>query len=467
MELFETTIQEYYMPMVDKIVKRHFPDYHWKITNLPKDHKDRIGLEPLDDDEVVMLYKRYKEQGDIKARDRMIYSQLSLVCYFTRSFYYNVNGTRLSPEDLLGFANYILIKLIDTYNPFVDITEEEYKNGGQIKKLPSYVQTFMQFALHKELKNYGLEIRLPHNRINAITDSKKLISKFANRYGREPYDGDSITYKVKSNDSQSNYIWYRATFNLYDNEIIIEKKVGKTMWQYDKKIPLYEQHKMISGNSAVGDEEADEFFDLLEGDYNITMDNTQYLLKESIESFLNTLPLREREYVDLFYFQNKAQEAIPTLLTPDYNSKKELKRLNLTSKNEINIYIRVNGEEKVLSYNITANFHTEKSQDKLIDLEYILPINHECSDICTNNKSDYYNLQILTGEIIKVEHVKYSGTNEIAYKLETIDGKQYLQFNVEYSYGEIFTSQSFKNKHKILTKKIRQQMKYLKTYRYE
>lgn len=454
MELFETTLQEYYLPMLDKIVKRHFPEYHAKINKLPKNK--RKGIEPLTDAQVLNYYKLYKEEGDLDARNMLIFSQMSLVCYITKEFHYTSNGTKLSPEDLLGFANYILITLVDEYNPYEKKTPEEISKGI-INKFPSFIQTWLRFNLHKQLKEYGLDIKLPHNRINDITNYKKIYSKFVNRYGRPPYDEDYIEYFHKNNK-------FKATFFIYGREVVIERQEKDGVWSHHKTITIQIINQVVSGNATINEEEG-ELFDIIEGEYNVSMDDNQTLLNDSIKFVLESLDDRERESLELYFFKNESVKNIPYLLTPDYTSKKEIKRLQETSKNEINIYINYKGVNTPIKYNIISNFHTEAIDETLLESKLIQTKSHKFKNISTNKKTDIFEFILKKGKVVKIEHVTNKNIQNIPFEINK--SNKLITFQVSYSYGEIFTSQTFLNKHDKLMKKLRKQLKHIKKRRYE
>lgn len=460
MKSFEAVLQEYYIPQVTKIIKRHFPEYHERIKNLPKDK--RKGIEPLTDEEVIKLHKRYIEDNDTKARDILIYSQLSLVCYITKGFYYNINGTKLAPEDLLGFANYILVKLIDTYDPYSQKSEEEISKGI-INKFPSYIQTWLRFNLYKELKNFGLLIKLPHNRIIDISNYKHYLSKFANRYGREPYDGEQITFHDKGDK-------YNVVFKIYDKEIEVYKECN-TKWKLHKKFPIQPQYSVVSGNEKVNESDGnmEEFFDLMPDNSNENDETVSNLISNSINDVLEELNNRERELLILKYIKRLPAKNIPSLLTPDLECKRELKRLEETSKNEIHIYIRRGSEVFKYIYNVISNYHIDEGVENEVDTDLFEPISHKYKDIRTNVQKDKYTFSITDGSLEKVVHVK---TNKMVEEIITPtvkekDGTTYVEFDVNYNYGHIFTSQTLLNQKKKLEKKLRRKLIHLKQLIYE
>ena len=449
---FEDTVQEYYLPYVQKIVQDNFPEYWDKMLKTDK-HKRR-GMKVISDEEVLHLIDRYKKHGDILARDRLIFSQLILVCYVTKDFFYKVNGNKLSPEDLLGFANQILLKLIDSYDPYTKLSKKEI-NEGKINKLPSYIRTYLTFYLHKELKNYGLIISLPHNQINDISSCKKLISKFNNKNGRSPYDGEEIVYK-------KNNITYKAVFNICDKNIELYEMDMYGGYFLKNVHTIQLKGKTISGNTYSPETE-NELFDNIEGEHNIDELNTDTLIRDSIKEVLETLELRDRESIELFFYKNQTIKDIPSMLTPNISCNKEMKRLKQTSTNKVDIYLELDGVKTILTYNIIANYHLNRMESDEVDIEGITTVTHKNINISTNKKYDRYIFNILKHNVIKIVHESHNSSEELEFSFEN----NVLSFDVEYGYGHIFTSQTFINQHQKVLNILRKKLKHVKKNIYE
>ena len=451
MEIFEQTLQDFYLPEIDLIIKKHFPKYIQKLNNTPQ--HERKGIKIFEnEDEVIELHRRWKEERDYESRNLLIYSQLKLTCYYTKKFFQN-NGTKISAEDLLGYANEILVNLMDTYDPYKDKTEEEIENG-EYNSLPSYVRNSLFNYLNKELKDSGLMIRLPHNQIINITKYRKALSKFENRYGREPYDGEYIEFSENDN-------FFKVTFEISENRLKYEK-MKDGAYVLIKYYKMQNSNQMVSGNTNINEEE-DELFDLMESDYSVEVEDEKQMIHYTINSVLEKLDERERESIVLQYQKNTPIKDIPSLLKPNYECKKEMKRLKETSENKITIYIEKNGKLDQLSYNVIANYHVEETEDGEIKSDVFVPISHRFHNIATNFKRDRYEIGINNVKILKIMHEGHKYHKKLKYKY---DGN-ILTFNVEYVYGDIFTSQTFLNKQKRLFNKLRKQLKHLKPKIYE
>jgi hypothetical protein len=160
---------------------------------------------------------------------------------------------------------------------------------------------------------------------------------------------------------------------------------------------------------------------------------------------------------------------IPALITPDINNKNEIKTLNKTSFNRVNVEMLKKDETKIfISYNITSNYHTIESSHNEIISKDLIPVNQKYSNILTKEKSsdfifEFLDINSIKRESINIEHETYKGIKNVDFEIcESEDGKYRLNFFVEYSYGIIFTSQTFLNNNETLLKKLRTKLINLK-----
>jgi DNA-directed RNA polymerase specialized sigma subunit len=450
-------IEKRYLPEIDNAIKRNFPEYFKKLKGLSKHRRKEITM--LSQSEIIDLFEKYKN-GDLFARDLLIYSQLKLVYLYTKRFHICNNGTNISEEDLLGFANLILLEILEDYNPYKD------KDSNEINSFSSYIRTWLEFNLHTELKKYGLTIKLPSNKITEITLQKRYISKYEQRHGEHPKHGDEITFCERG-------IYKKIVFNLLDSEMhLFERENDEYVFKKSIKYDESETFEIKSGNEVVLNENDDvdlELFDVIKGDISIEINDNEKIIKDSIEKVLKNLSEREQEYISLFFFKEESLKNIPTLITPDVNNKTEIKTLNKTSVNKINISIPKKDESKIfISYNIISNHHTIEGNHDEIGSKEITPITHKCQNISTKEKCADFIFEILDinsieAESITVEHETYKGSKNLDFRIEkTDDGKYILNFFVEYSYGIIFTSQTFLNNNENLLKKLRTKLIKLK-----
>lgn len=445
-------IEKRYLPQIDNAIKRNFPDYFKKLKGLSKTKRKEISI--LTQAEIIELFEKYKD-GDLYARDLLIYSQLKLVYLYTKRFHISNNGTNISEEDLLGFANLILLEILEDYNP--------YKNTNEINNFSSYIRTWLEFNLHTELKKYGLTIKLPSNKITEITLQRRYVSKYEQRYGEAPKHGDEIVFCERG-------IYKKVIFNLLDGEMnLFEKEDNEYTFKKNIKYDESETFEIKSGNEIVSKENDEidlELFDIIKCDTFIEIKDNEKIIKDSIENVLNNLSEREQQYISLFFFKEEPLKNIPALITPDTNNKTEIKTLNKTSLNKINVHLTKKDKTKIfISYNIISNHHTiEGSHDDFFSHD-IIPVTHKYKNISTKERSSDFIFEILdinSIEKISVEHETYKGIKNIDFKIEESEGKYLLNFFIEYSYGIIFTSQTFLNNNENLLKKLRTKLIKLK-----
>jgi DNA-directed RNA polymerase specialized sigma subunit len=450
-------IEKRYLPEIDNIIKRNFPEYFKKLKGLSKQKRKEIII--LSQSEIIDLFEKYKK-GDLFSRDLLIYSQLKLVYLYTKKFHISNNGTNISEEDLLGFANLILLEMLENYNPYKN------ENQNEINSFSSYIRTWLEFNLHTELKKYGLTIKLPSNKITEITLQKRYISKYEQRYGEHPKQGDEIFFYEKG-------IHKKIIFNLIDSEMqLFEMDNNEYTFKKNIKYDESESFEIKSGNEIILNDGEDvnlELFDTIKGDITIDIKDTEKIIKDSIEKVFNNLSEREQEYISLFYYKEESLKNIPTLITPDTNNKTEIKTLNKTSLNKIKIIIQKKDKSKIfISYNILSNHHTIECNHDEFNLKEITPITHKHQNISTKEKFSNFIFEILDITSIEVEsitikHETYKENKNLEFKIEqTEDGKSFLKFFVEYSYGIIFTSQTFLNNNENLLKKLRTKLIKLK-----
>lgn len=440
-------VNKKYLPVLDRILKKNFPEYFKEIKGMNKEQRKSVQI--LTQKEINELHRRYKTEGDIGARDKLIYSQLRLAYYYALKYYQTNNKTNLEAEDVLGFANQILVEIIEEYDPYKQKSAED----GKFNKLPSFVRTWLNYRLHKKQKDFGLSIHLPHNQINDLTLQTRYYEAFNLRFGRKPYNGESFEITEKVSDEN---IKRRLTFD-YDEKVIKFEYFLDNEWHFDRNRKITKYNKIMSGNQRTNDSK-DEFFDLMEGDYDIPLDDNKSLLYDALKQAMEELTQREQESLRLCYKQNEPMHNIPTLLTPDYECKKEVNSLLVTSSNTIDIYLEKNGSKIHLTYNIIANHHCEKSQTIEQQHPEIEMLTHKFKNKQTNAGYDEFRFIVSDAENIKVIHKSCDGKKELEC---TYDGRV-MSFEVMYKYGAIFATQTFLNNKRKLINKLRRELKYLK-----
>lgn len=142
-----------YIKDVEKTYKLYFPNYEtWDATILT-------------DEEFIALYEEYK-MGNQFARDKLIISQLKMIYSNVLEFKRKYSNLDLEVEDLLGYANEILIQILDKYEP--------YNEDGKVNKFPSFVRTWVNWYLLNKVKNVGNTVRIPVNVIRNMKNNAKI-----------------------------------------------------------------------------------------------------------------------------------------------------------------------------------------------------------------------------------------------------------------------------------------------------
>ena len=136
-------------------------------------------------DEQIELAKQFKN-GDLKARDKLINSNLRFVVTCAKQFV----GQGVPLVDLISSGNLGLIQSIEKFDP--------YKGYHFI----SYAVWYIRREIMKSIYNTGRTIRYPITYISIITKVKKIYNDFISKNQREPTEEELIKL---SNITQKQY----------------------------------------------------------------------------------------------------------------------------------------------------------------------------------------------------------------------------------------------------------------------
>ena len=128
--------------------------------------------------EEVTLANKIKK-GDLKARERMIASNLRLVVKIARD-YMNFG---LPLMDLISEGNIGLIKAVERFDP--------YKGG----KLSTYAAWWIKQSIKRSLANNSKTIRIPVHLVDRISKMRKITQELTDTFDRPPTD-DEIAYAM-------------------------------------------------------------------------------------------------------------------------------------------------------------------------------------------------------------------------------------------------------------------------------
>lgn len=198
-------------------------------------------------EEEVEIAKRI-QNGDPKAVEELVTGNLKFVISIAKKYQYQ--GLPLS--DLINEGNEGLIKAAYKF---------DYTKGF---RFISYAVWWIKQAIILSLNNNSRMVRLPVNQVNKISQQKKEIKNFENKFLRLPTNGEII------------------------NDEIFEGVDYPTC---------------ISINNHVN-EDKDEFVDLMVDemlDAPDSIDDEEVILKNKMRELLNVLSPRERDIIECYY----------------------------------------------------------------------------------------------------------------------------------------------------------------------
>ena len=126
-------------------------------------------------EEQVELAKKMKE-GDLKARDKLINSNLRFVVTCAKQFV----GQGVPLIDLISSGNLGLIQSVEKYDP------------SKGYHFISYAVWYIRREIIRSIYNTGRTIRYPITYISMITKVKKAYNEFLSKYQREPTEEELI-----------------------------------------------------------------------------------------------------------------------------------------------------------------------------------------------------------------------------------------------------------------------------------
>jgi DNA-directed RNA polymerase sigma subunit (sigma70/sigma32) len=430
-------LEKKYLPTIDLKLRREFPEIFKR-----KETGKRRKVQNLTETETVRLFALYKS-GNEQASNKLILSQLKLVYLYAKKFHLSLNGTALPEDDIVGFANLILLEILPEYEPYMN---------GKFCSLASYIRTWLEYNLLAKIKEYGLVVRLPTNKISELTLRKRYLGHYVQKHNEQPGHGDSIEIFEKGEHR-------KIVFNLLDQTIDIFVKQNNT-FEFKKSVnyDLNECFEIISGNNTILDNEDEtlEYFDCFASDNTHVFEDEFKVVSKEINKVLDSLPLREQESVKLFYIDNEQLKSIPCKLTPNFESSSETRTLQKSSLNRIEIFIE--GEESI-SYEFTSNYHV-KSEEATgeIKSKCLTPLFGRETVYKTSAEDFEFSFEMMKPlKKIKIVHQTVKDSKEVQY---SITGN-ILQFSVDFQMGYIFTPQTFLNNIEAILSKLRRKLIHL------
>lgn len=225
-------------------------------SNSFKDYLIAIGQYPLlNQEQELELGRRIKDEGDEKAREQLINSNLRLVVYIAKQY----KNTYIGIEDLVAEGNLGLIAAVDKY---------DYNYGYRFSTCAT---PWIKQAILKALTDKGRPVRLPAHVYQQITQMKKFIETFVANNGREP------------------------TRTEIAKELGIDEEKVNSLFQW--------KQDTISMDMPLGDEEKNTIADTIAdpNDISPTEYTERQLMSDFIQKMISTLPARTQIIMKMRY----------------------------------------------------------------------------------------------------------------------------------------------------------------------
>ncbi|MEX1052642.1 MAG: RNA polymerase sigma factor RpoD [Patescibacteria group bacterium] len=155
---------------IEKEITQLFSTRHGESLDPIKKYLKEIGMTPLlKFEEEVDLAKKY-EKNDLKAKERLIKSNLRLVVSIAKKYL----GRRLSFLDLIQEGNKGLIRGVEKY---------DWRRGF---KFSTYATWWIRQAITRAIADQSRTIRIPVHMVDQINRFYKTQRKLTQKLGREP-----------------------------------------------------------------------------------------------------------------------------------------------------------------------------------------------------------------------------------------------------------------------------------------
>ncbi len=232
-----------------------------KITNRDSDsiksYLSEINKIPLLTNEEELELAEKAQQGDKRAREKLVISNLKFVVSVAKQY----QNYGLLFEDLINEGNIGLIKASERFDP------------SRGFKFISYAVWWIRQTILESISNNGKSIRIPGNQISFIQKINKCSKEFEQYNDREPTEEELA--------------------EIMDEDV------------YKISMLLRNNNKVISLDAPLGEESEDSFnlYDLISANEENNVDHSmdRDSLATDIESVMSTVNPRQREIIGMYF----------------------------------------------------------------------------------------------------------------------------------------------------------------------
>jgi len=215
----------------------------------------------------IELWKRYKDSGDLKAKEELIVYYVSLVKTIAGRLY-NTYNAHVEYDDLVGYG---VIGLLDAIEKF------DYKLGN---KFETYANIRIRGAIVDQLRSMDW---IPRSLRQKYKQLEKAVSKLQNIYGLDIRDEDLASEMNMTTKQLSELMHEVSTFSI----ISLDEKINE-----NSNVNIQEDTKAETPEGELMNVE------------------TKRLLKEMIAK----LPEKEQRIIELYYYSELTYKEISKIM---------------------------------------------------------------------------------------------------------------------------------------------------------
>ena len=202
--------------------------YKVNITNI-----NTSDIKVLTNDEMVLLFKKYQD-GDILAKDELIYGNLKLVLSILKKYNNRVDNM----DDLFQIGVVGLIKAIDNFDLSHDVKFSTYAVPMILGEVKRYLRDNSSLRIARSIKDTAYKaLKIKEELTNKLGIDAPL-SMVAKEMGVEEYLVATAIDSMKDTISMSEPIYNDGGDTIYLEDQLMDTK--DTMYSLETKISLYD-----------------------------------------------------------------------------------------------------------------------------------------------------------------------------------------------------------------------------------